>query len=192
MLKNTGSTSDSNKLLEKSTNKQYHNYRLSESQSNILKVISQNPGIRYKELARQTGFANGVLTYHLNILEQIGYTNKFRHNNITRYYPLNIPTHDLKIISHLRVHSEKDMILFILEHDFCSFSELVEYSKKAPSTISWHLKRLCQDGIVAVHSGEYNLYRIIDKRLVNQMLHKYKATATDKIINNFVDIAEEL
>ncbi|MDW0333485.1 MAG: winged helix-turn-helix domain-containing protein, partial [Nitrososphaeraceae archaeon] len=71
MLKNTGSTSDSNKLLEKSTNKQYHNYRLSESQSNILKVISQNPGIRYKELARQTGFANGVLTYHLNILEQI-------------------------------------------------------------------------------------------------------------------------
>jgi predicted transcriptional regulator len=179
LLKNTGSTSDSNKLLEKSTNNQYHNYRLSESQSNILKVISQNPGIRYKELARQTGFANGVLTYHLNILEQIGYTNKFRHNNITRYYPLNIPTHDLKIISHLRVHSEKDMILFILEHDFCSFSELVEYSKKAPSTI-------------AVHSGEYNLYRIIDKKLVNQMLHKYKATATDKIINNFVDIAEEL
>jgi predicted transcriptional regulator len=192
LLNNIGTTSDSNRLIEKSIKKQYHHYQLSESQSNILRVISQNPGIRYRELARQTGFVNGVLTYHLTILEQIGYTNKFRHNNITRYYPLNIPTHELNIISHLRVQSEKDMILFILEHDFCSFSEIVEYSKKAPSTISWHLKRLCQDGIVAVHSGEYNLYRIIDKKLVNQMLHKYKATTTDKIINNLVDISEEL
>jgi predicted transcriptional regulator len=44
------------------------------------------------------GFANGVLTYHLNILEQLEYVNKFRHNNITRYYPLSIPSSDLKII----------------------------------------------------------------------------------------------
>jgi hypothetical protein len=62
LLKNTGSTSDSQGLLEK---------------------------------------------IHLNILEQIGYTNKFRHNNITRYYPLNIPTHDLKVLSHLGVPSER-------------------------------------------------------------------------------------
>jgi predicted transcriptional regulator len=192
LLKNTGSTSDSQRLSEKSSGKQFHHYQLSDSQSNVLKVIGQNPGIRYKELARQTGFANGVLTYHLNILEQIGNINKFRHGNITRYYPLNIPTHDLKIISHLRVHSEKDILLFILEHDFCSFSEIVEYSKKAPSTISWHLKRLCQDGIIAVHPGEYNLYRITDKRVVNLLFIRYKESFTDKVVNSFVDISDEL
>src|ERR687898_366997 len=119
MLESTGSASDSNRLLAKSRDKQDHSYQLSDSQSNILKAISQYPGIRYKELARQTGFANGVLTYHLNILEQSGYVNKFRHNNITRYYPLSIPSSDLKIISHLRVYSEKDIILFLLGHDFC-------------------------------------------------------------------------
>jgi predicted transcriptional regulator len=192
LLKNTGSTSDSQRLSEKSSGKQFHHYQLSDSQSNVLKVIGQNPGIRYKELARQTGFANGVLTYHLNILEQIGNINKFRHGNITRYYPLNIPIHDLKIISHLRVHSEKDILLFILEHDFCSFSEIVEYSKKAPSTISWHLKRLCQDGIIAVHPGEYNLYRITDKRVVNLLFIRYKESFTDKVVNSFVDISDEL
>ena len=72
LLKNTGSTSDSQRLLENPATNNI-TYQLSDSQSNILKVISQNPGIRYKELARQTGLANGVLTYHLNILEQIGY-----------------------------------------------------------------------------------------------------------------------
>jgi len=192
MLKDTGSTLDSERLLEKSSSNQYNSHQLSDSQSNILKVISLNPGIRYRELARQTGFANGVLTYHLNILEYIECINKFRHNNITRYYPVNIPIQDLKILSHLRVHSEKNIILYILNHDFCTFNEIVDHSKRAPSTISWHLKRLSQDGIVAVHPGEYNLYRITDKKLVNQMLHKYKESFTDKVVNNFIDITDEL
>ena len=191
MLKNTDSTSDSLRTLKSLDHYQYR-YKLNDSQSNILRAISKYPGIRYKELARKTGLANGVLTYHLNILEQFGYLNKFRHNNATRYYPLNIPNRDLKIISHLRVYSEKDIILFLLGHDFCTFNEIVEYSRKAPSTVSWHLKRLCEGGILVVHHGEYNLYRINDKKLVNHMLHKYKESFTDKVVSNFVDIASEL
>jgi len=152
----------------------------------------QYPGIRYKELARQTDFANGVLTYNLNILEQFGYVNKFRHNNITRYYPLSIPSSDLKIISHLRVYSEKDIILFLLGHDFCTFNEIVEHLRKAPSTVSWHLKRLCEDGILVVRHGKYNLYQINGKELVNQILHKYKESFTDRIVHNFSNIVDEL
>lgn len=189
---NTGPTSDSNRLLEKSSGRLHHSYQLSDSQHNILKAISQYPGIRYKELARKTDFANGVLTYNLNILEQFGYVNRFRHNNITRYYPLSIPGSDLKIISHLRVYSEKDIILFLLGHDFCSFNEIVEHLRKAPSTVSWHLKRLCEDGILVVHHGKYNLYQINGKELVNQILHKYKETFTDRIVHNFSNMVDEL
>jgi predicted transcriptional regulator len=193
ILKSKDSTSDSKRSLEEeSSYNQYHHYQLSDSQSNILKVISQNPGIRYKELARQTGLANGVLTYHLNIIEHVRCINKFRHDKITRYYSLNVPREDLKVISHLRVHSEKDIILFVLDHDFCTFNEIVEHTGKAPSTISWHLKRLCEDGIIAVHHGEYNLYQIVDKKLVNRMLHKYKESFADKVVNNLVDIVDEL
>jgi predicted transcriptional regulator len=189
---NTGPTSDSNRLLEKSRGRLHHSYQLSDSQHNILKAISQYPGIRYKELARKTDFANGVLTYNLNILEQFGYVNRFRHNNITRYYPLSIPGSDLKIISHLRVYSEKDIILFLLSHDFCTFNEIVEHLGKAPSTVSWHLKRLCEDGILVVRHGKYNLYQINGKELVNQLLHKYKESFTDRIVNNFSNIVDEL
>src|SRR5919108_3312570 len=169
MLESTGSTLDSKRLLEKPEGNPCH-YKLNSSQSNILKAISQYPGIRYKELARKTGFANGVLTYHLNILEQFGCVNKFRHNNITRYYPLSIPSSDLKIISHLRVYSEKDIILFLLSHNLCTFNEIVEHLRKAPSTVSWHLKRLCEDGILIVHHGKWYF--------------------TDKVVNNLVDIAD--
>jgi hypothetical protein len=45
ILKSKDSTSDSKRSLEESSCNQYHHYQLSDSQSNILKVISQNPGI---------------------------------------------------------------------------------------------------------------------------------------------------
>jgi predicted transcriptional regulator len=186
-------SSDDDTLAEESSDYQYHYYyRVSDSQRNILKAISQNPGIRYNYLARLTGFANGVLTYHLNILEQSNYINKFRHDKITRYYPLNISKRELSIISHLRVRTEKDIIMFTLEHDSCTFNEIVKHSGKSPSTISWHLRRLCAGGIIAVHYGQYNIYRIIDKKLVNQMLRKYKQSFADKVIDNFVDMANQL
>lgn len=176
----------------KKWSRQHHHYQLSDSQSNILNVLSNNPGIRYKELARQTGMANGVLTYHLNILDQIGVINKYKQNKIIRYYPVDIPKKDLKILSHLRVRSEKDIILFLMEHDSCTFNEIVEHLGKAPSTISWHLKRLCSEGIVGVHYGEYNIYRIVEVKSVNEMLHKYNESLTDKVVNNFIEITDEL
>ena len=178
--------------MTKKWSRQYHHYQLSESQSSILKALNNRPGIRYKELARQTGMANGVLTYHLNVLDQIGLINKFKQDKITRYYPVDIPKKDLKIISHLRVSSERDIILFMLEHNSCTFNEIVEYLGKAPSTISWHLKRLCSNGIVGVHYGEYNIYRIVDEKSVNEMLHKYNESFTDKVVNNLIEITDEL
>ena len=38
----------------------------------LLRHIEENPGIRYRELLRMTGLANGVLTYHLAALEKSG------------------------------------------------------------------------------------------------------------------------
>ena len=76
--------------------------------------------------------------------------------------------------SHLRVHSERDKSCSYLIIISVLFDEIVKYSGKSPSTISRHLRGLCADEIIAVHHGGYNIYRIIDRKLANQMLHKYK------------------
>jgi predicted transcriptional regulator len=187
MIKKRDPTTNNDNMV---TSHQY--YDLNDIQNNLLKIINQNPGIRYRELLRTTGLSNGVLTYNLKILEESGYLNTFRQKKTTRYYSINTPAQDLSIIAHLRVQSEREIIIFVLEHDLCTFNEIVEYSKKASSTISWHLTRLCQDGIISVHYEEYQLYRIIDRKLVNQILYKYKETFVDKVVNNFIDIADNL
>ena len=181
-----------NKSAANTIRNNYYYYELNDIQNKLLKCINENPGIRYRELLRSTRLSNGVLTYHLKILEETRRINTIRQKKATRYYSIAIPTEELRIIAHLRIRIERAIIIFILEHDLCTFDEIVEYSKKAPSTISWYLRRLCEDGVISIHYGEYQLYTIVDRKLVNQILYKYKETFTDKLVNNFIDMADNL
>src|SRR3712207_734313 len=94
----------------------YH-YELNDIQNKLLKCINESPGIRYRELLRLTRLSNGVLTYHLKILEEMRQINTIRQKKATRYYSIAIPIEELRIIAHLRIRIERAIIIFILEHD---------------------------------------------------------------------------
>jgi DNA-binding transcriptional ArsR family regulator len=63
---------------------------------------------------------------------------------------------------------------------------------KAPSTVSSHLKRLREAGIVSVRHGEYHLYSLADRELVAEVLSKYRATFADRVVDNYVEMLDEL
>ena len=81
----------------------------------------------------------------------------------------------------------------LLEHDLCTFNEVVEHLNKASSTTSWHLKRLKDAGIISVkNGGEYQMYQIIRPNLVYDILYKYKESFVDAVVNNYRNMVEEL
>ncbi|MDQ3836339.1 MAG: winged helix-turn-helix domain-containing protein, partial [Thermoproteota archaeon] len=97
------------------------------------------------------------------------------------------------ILKFIRHEPIREILLFILEHEMCTFNEIVEHSGKAASTVSSHLKRLKEDQIVSVKYGEYyQLYVIIDKELVYETMSKYRAGIVDKVVENYTSIMEEL
>ena len=76
---------------------------LDDIKTKIYNIISQTPGIRYRQLLRLTGLANGVLTYHLTRLEKSKYIKADRFSyRTTRYYTIIIPEDETKIINHLQ------------------------------------------------------------------------------------------
>lgn len=158
----------------------------------LLKQIKETPGIRYRELLRLTGLTNGVLTYHLALLERSDSIKTYRKTRMTRYYPTNISIEESSIIGYLKVNTARQITLFILEHDLCSFREIVETVKKAPSTVSWHLKRLRDAGMISVYNGEYMLYRVTDSEAISKILRKYKESFVDKVVNNYTEMIEDL
>ena len=158
----------------------------------LLEQIEDTPGIRYRELLRQTGLVNGVLTYHLAALEKANVIKVDRGLRITRYYPVNVSEKELAILKYVRHEPIRQIVLFILEHDMPTFNEIVDHTGKAPSTVSSHLKRLKEAGIVSVRYGECHLYRLVDRDLVAEVLSKYKASFVDKVVDNYSQMIEEL
>ena len=161
----------------------------------LLRHINNMPGIRYRELLRFTGLSNGALAYHLSRLEKSSQirVDREKEKRTTRYYSIDIPTQESDILRQLRNEVSRQIIKLILEHDLCTFNEIVEHLNKASSTTSWHLKRLKDAGIISVkHGGEYQMYQIVSPNLVSDFLYKYKESFVDAVVNNYTNIVEEL
>ena len=159
----------------------------------LMKNIEQTPGIRYRELLRLTGLVNGVLSYHLSALERTNLIKVNRESRITRCYPVNVSDKESAILKFVRREPIRQILLFILEHDMCTFNEIVDHTGKAPSTVSSHLKRLRGARIILIRHGEYHqLYRVAEGDLIAEVLSKYTASFTDKVVDNYTEMLEEL
>jgi predicted transcriptional regulator len=153
----------------------------------ILKQIGETPGIRYRELVRSTGLSNGTLEYHLRILER---THKVKvdisDGKRGRYYPIDILANESNIIGFIRNNVSRQIVTFILEHELCTFGEILEHIKKAPSTLSWHLKRLSKAAIISVTYGkEYQLYQVLNGKFVHEILYKYGESFKEQVANGY-------
>ena len=81
----------------------------------------------------------------------------------------------------------------MLESGPCGFNDIVTFSKKVPSTISWHLSRLKDANIINIRKqNELNFYEIkIDKIILQKLLNKYQSTFSGQIVDNYLDMMNE-
>jgi predicted transcriptional regulator len=161
----------------------------------VYDLIIKNPGIRYRELTRLAAISNGVLTYHLGVLEKSEMIKVERQSNnrVTRYFVAGIPKCDSDIIGYFRNGVTRRIVLFLLRNELATFNEIVDDIGKAPSTISWHIKRLKEAGILRIIYGEERLlYRLVDRETVNQILSKYEQSFADKIVDNYTEMIDKL
>jgi DNA-binding transcriptional ArsR family regulator len=166
---------------------------LANTQILLMKQIEQTPGIRYRELLRLTGLVNGVLTYHLAALERANVIKVIRESRMTRYYPVSVSEQESAILKFIRREPIRQILLFVLEHDMCTFNEIVDHTQKAPSTVSSHLMRLREAGVILIRHGEYHqLYRVAESELVAEVLSKYTTSFVDKVVDNYTEMLEEL
>jgi predicted transcriptional regulator len=160
----------------------------------IIQSVNDFPGIRYRELLRITGVSNGVLSYHLNLLDNSGKVRVHRVNNrVTRYFSHDVSIVESYVIGILRQNTTRKIIIYILESGPCGFNDIVKYTKKVPSTVSWHLSRLKDANIIKVRrQNELNYYEIkIDKFTLQKLLNKYKSSFTEQIVDDYTNMINE-
>ena len=145
--------------------------------SRVLELILRHPGVRYRQLLNNTGISNGSLSYTLRKLEDSKsiIVNRTNNSRATAYYPKNIKTAELHVIENLRNNIDRKIVQYLLEQDQSTFYDIVNHSKRAPSTTSWHLNRLKKGKVVTSvsYNGKPQVYKIINKNAVEKIVSKH-------------------
>lgn len=175
-------------------------------QQKLLLSIDEDPGIRYRELLRLLNSSNGVLSYHISRLEKMDLVIVERRARMTRFFPRNISDEIMGVMGSLRNQTSYEILKLLHDRGPISQREIIKYTRKAASTISWHMNKLLDDNIVCIkdkniiYDGtndvgiktqhkKLNLYDLLNRNIVNGLIYKTN-NYIDSTINNYSDIMD--
>ena len=160
-----------------------------ETRKNIYDTICKYPGIHMRELQRKTGLATGSLDYHLHFLHKNGLIRLEKSARFTRYYNSlqAFSDQEKRIISVLRQDTLRHIILFLLEKNKASATDISVACSLQPSNLSGHLKTLEENDVISHRKkGRCRIYEIKDKEPLVKYLVLHKKSFLDKLVDNFI------
>lgn len=159
----------------------------------LVRIIQNNPGIKFREIMRSTGMKNGVLSHYLGKLEKAGSVQVQRAPRQARFYPLHITEQESKIIKALRRQTPRDIIVALILDDNLEFNEIVKKVQKSQSTVSLYLSQLVKDDIVKIQFIDTKKrYQINDKITIDKLIEDYHPGLLEKPTAGFEDIINSL
>ena len=161
--------------------------------SQLQELIEKNPGIQFREIMRNSGLKNGVLSHYLGKLEKNGLVKVMRGPRQTRFYPPKITEDESIVIKALRKQTPRDLLLALVENDGLEFSELVKKVGKSPSTVSLYLSQIVKDELVEIKLEKLKKrYYIKARDLIDQLIEDYRPSLLEKPVSGFEDIFNSL
>ncbi len=159
-----------------------------EKRKNIYEMIRGSPGIHLRELERRLDISLGNLQYHLNYLEKKNLISRTRDEEYIRFFIINKleSKEDIPILSLLRRQGCRHILINLLQCPFMTNKELAEMLELAPSTISWHLRKIDKAGVLTKEKkGREVRFSVKDPEKVATLMISYRAGFLDSLIDNF-------
>jgi predicted transcriptional regulator len=113
----------------------------------ILETVDHYPGLHLRELARQLGTSVSLIEYHVPFLHALGHVDIEEDARFRRVYPATMPTADRQAIATLRDPQRLHIVMILLDGPL-RHAELAKRARLGKSTLSFHLRRLEEAGLV--------------------------------------------
>jgi len=161
-----------------------------ESRQAIYRAISDAPGSHLRALHRQLDYAKGTVQYHLQWLIDHELVEAESDGEYTRYYPAHaFAADDKRILSELRRSYSRTIIAHLAADGPLTTSELAERVGRSRSTVSWHLSRLHEAGMVEKRrEGRHVRYGLVDRDRLLTLYVAYEGSFTDRLLDNVLDL----
>jgi predicted transcriptional regulator len=167
--------------------------RIRETRKKIYSLISNSPGLHLSKIAELLHMQLSLAEYHLTSMEKdrliiavkdVGY--------YKRYYLTgsDIGVEQRKMVSLLREEIPLKIVLFLLKQKSAKHKDILQNFDITSSTLSYHLNKLVNLGIVAVPSLADNTgYQLKNPEKIIELLKKYRLIPLTK---SFTDIWDDL
>jgi predicted transcriptional regulator len=152
----------------------------------IYKLLVNNPGLNLTGVAEHLNISIPLAVYHLQYLEKHNVIISDKEMGYRRYYTKDqIGTETKKILSLLRQDAPLQIVIYLLQHPYAKHKEILTCFSLAPSTVSYHLKKLVDKGIINEARDEtQHGYKITDENTILTLLIQYNPS---KIVQQFTE-----
>lgn len=142
----------------------------------IYELVVKNQGLHLSKIADLLKMSISLVEYHLLFLEKNGIMYSEKESGFVRYYTKSgIGNSDREMLSILRQEIPLKIVLFLLKTTNATHKDILKVCDVAPSTLSYHLKKLVNHKIISMTAyGEDRGYSIVDKEEIIRILVQYR------------------
>lgn len=160
-----------------------------ENRRKIYQLISKYPGMYLREMEKELGLAVGVLDYHLSYMVKNEILSVEEEGNKIRYFVREDISYGDKItIGLLRQKVPRRIVLHLMLNPGIKFKDVLEQFEISKSTLSFHMKKLVDGGIVdAVREGRETSYTVNDPEGIARVILTYKSSFLDTVVDRFAE-----
>lgn len=161
-----------------------------ESRRRIFAAVERTPGVHFRDLLADLEYAQGTLQYHLQTLAEEGLVEVSDDGKYTRYYPASeFEAADRTVMNALRRTYSRRIIAHLLADGPLSTSDLAERIDKSDSTVSWHLSKLAEAGLVEKErDGRSVQYALVDPDRARHLYTIHRQSFTDALVDRLLGL----
>jgi predicted transcriptional regulator len=165
-----------------------------EKSERILQFIQNNPGCHLRKIKDMIGVSQGTVQYHTDRLEKMGRIASTRSGLYRYYFPAGIiHNNEKEILQILRQETARRILMFIVERQAPTQTDIVNSIGISASSVNWHMRRLIEFGIVReIKEGKYKRYQLEDRKIssknITALMRNYYPAIWEKWSDRLIDI----
>ena len=149
----------------------------------LLAFIQDNPGCHLRQVKRKMGISMGTVQYQLDKLEKMGRITSSRRGLYKYYFPAGLFRENEKDILEVLTHeTARKILMFIIEQNSPTQTDIVNSIRISARSISWHVGRLIALKMIKeIKDGKYKRYQLQDDaKDILTLLKNYYPSVWDK------------
>jgi predicted transcriptional regulator len=157
----------------------------------IYDYIQERPGSHLREIGRNLDLAIGDIQYQLNVLEKTGHVVSKRMGIYKRFYPSKMFGERQKdIVGTLSQETPRKILLLLLQKPGASHGDVARFAKVSAPTVTWHMKRLIDEGLVEAHREGRNVkyYIIGSANDIEKVMKSYHPMFWERWADRFAEV----